>query len=63
MPKSVTADLATPGQSGPRALGILAGGGSLPGQVAAAARAAGRRVFMVGLSGFADPAGAGALAA
>jgi DUF1009 family protein len=38
------------------ALGILAGGGRLPGQVAAAARAAGREVFIVGLEGFADPA-------
>ena len=37
-------------------LGILAGGGRLPGQVAAAARAAGRGVFMIGLEGFADPA-------
>ena len=37
-------------------LGILAGGGSLPGQVAAAARAAGRPVFLVGLDGHADPA-------
>ena len=37
-------------------LGILAGGGRLPGQVAAAARAAGRSVFMIGLEGFADPA-------
>jgi UDP-2,3-diacylglucosamine hydrolase len=37
-------------------LGILAGGGQLPGKVAAAASAAGRRVFMVGLEGFADPA-------
>ncbi len=37
-------------------LGILAGGGQLPGQVAAAARAAGRVVFMIGLEGFADPA-------
>ena len=39
-----------------RALGILAGGGTLPGQIAAAAAAAGRRVFMIGLAGFADPA-------
>lgn len=39
-----------------RALGILAGGGPLPGQVAAAARAAGRNVFLIGLAGFADPA-------
>jgi DUF1009 family protein len=37
------------------ALGILAGGGPLPGRVAAAAAAAGRPVFMVGLEGFADP--------
>ncbi len=40
--------------SGPRALGILAGGGSLPGKVAAAARAAGRAVFLVGLEGYAE---------
>jgi DUF1009 family protein len=40
----------------PRALGILAGGGPLPGQVAAAARAAGRPVFIVGLEGYAEPA-------
>ncbi|HTI83450.1 MAG TPA: UDP-2,3-diacylglucosamine diphosphatase LpxI [Acetobacteraceae bacterium] len=37
-------------------LGILAGGGRLPGQIAAAAKAAGRPVFIVGLEGFADPA-------
>jgi DUF1009 family protein len=37
-------------------LGILAGGGPLPGRVAAAARAAGRAVFVVGLAGFAEPA-------
>jgi DUF1009 family protein len=36
------------------ALGILAGGGRLPGRVAAAAAAAGRAVFMIGLEGFAD---------
>lgn len=40
--------------SGP-ALGILAGGGPLPGRVARAARAAGRAVFIVGLQGFAEP--------
>ncbi|HVB67118.1 MAG TPA: UDP-2,3-diacylglucosamine diphosphatase LpxI [Acetobacteraceae bacterium] len=40
----------------PGPLGILAGGGDLPGQVAAAAAAAGRRVFMVGLAGHADAA-------
>jgi DUF1009 family protein len=40
----------------PRALGILAGGGSLPFQVASAARASGRAVFVVGLEGFADTA-------
>jgi UDP-2,3-diacylglucosamine hydrolase len=37
-------------------LGILAGSGRLPGQVAAAAHAAGREVFLVGLEGFAEPA-------
>ena len=37
-------------------LGILAGGGPLPGQVAAAAVAAGREVFLVGLEGYAEPA-------
>jgi DUF1009 family protein len=41
----------------PRPLGILAGGGPLPGRVAAAAVAAGRPVFLVGLEGFAEPAG------
>lgn len=40
----------------PRRLGIIAGGGVLPGKVAAAARAAGREVFIVGLEGFANPA-------
>lgn len=40
----------------PRKLGIIAGGGVLPGKVAAAARAAGRGVFILGLEGFADPA-------
>ena len=40
----------------PPALGILAGGGPLPGQVAAAAVAAGRAVFLVGLDGYADAA-------
>ena len=38
------------------ALGILAGGGGLPGRVAAAGSAAGRPVFIIGLDGFADPA-------
>ena len=41
----------------PRAvLGILAGGGPLPGRVAAAAEAGGRAVFLVGLDGYAEPA-------
>lgn len=40
----------------PRALGILAGSGPLPGRVAAAASAAGRKVFIVGLEGFAERA-------
>ena len=38
----------------PRALGIIAGGGPLPGRVAAAAAAAGRAVYIVGLQGFAE---------
>ena len=38
----------------PHALGILAGGGPLPGRVAAAASAAGRPVFIIGLEGFAE---------
>jgi DUF1009 family protein len=37
-----------------RKLGILAGSGPLPGRVAAAARAAGRDVFIVGLDGVAE---------
>ncbi len=37
-------------------LGILAGGGPLPGRLAAAAQAAGRAVFLVGFDGFAEPA-------
>ena len=44
----------------PRTLGILAGGGPFPGRVATAALAAGRRVFVVGLRGFAEPAVIGA---
>jgi DUF1009 family protein len=39
----------------PCALGILAGGGPLPGRVAAAAQASGRPVFLIGLEGFAQP--------
>jgi len=38
------------------ALGIIAGGGPMPLRVAAAARAAGREVFLLGLEGFAQPA-------
>ena len=37
-------------------LGIIAGGGMMPLRVAAAAQAAGRAVFMLGLEGFAQPA-------
>ncbi len=40
---------------GAGALGIIAGGGVLPGRVAAAARALGRKVVLIGLEGFADP--------
>lgn len=36
-------------------LGVVAGGGALPGQVAAAARAGGRGVFIVALESYADP--------
>jgi hypothetical protein len=54
MPEAASADLPARDSGPPRALGILAGGGKLPGQVAAAARAAGRRVFMVGLEGCAE---------
>src|ERR1700753_1505378 len=35
-------------------LGIIAGGGRVPGRIATAAAAAGRSVFIVGLEGFAD---------
>ncbi len=38
-----------------KALGILAGGGPFPGQVAAAAQAAGRPVFIIAFEDFADP--------
>lgn len=41
--------------SGSTGLGIVAGSGSLPGLLAAAARAAGRSVFVIGLEGFAEP--------
>ncbi|WP_428486141.1 LpxI family protein [Rhodopila sp.] len=41
---------------GNRGLGIIAGGGELPARVAAAGRAVGRSVFILGLEGFADPA-------
>ncbi len=37
-------------------LGILAGGGPFPGQVAAAASSAGRGVFIIGFEDFAEPA-------
>jgi DUF1009 family protein len=37
------------------ALGIIAGGGKLPGQVAEAAQAAGRQVFLAGIEGYAEP--------
>lgn len=37
-------------------LGIIAGGGGLPAQVARAAQAAGRDVFIAGIDGYADPA-------
>lgn len=55
MPETDAADLTHAPAGRPRALGILAGGGTLPAQIAAAAQAAGRSVFIVGLEGFADP--------
>ncbi len=39
----------------PGTLGVLAGGGPLPGQVAQAAIDAGRKVFLLGFHGFAEP--------
>src|SRR3954447_13652299 len=45
-----------PGVSRRSALGILAGGGTLPVEVAAAAQAMGRPVFIIGVDGSADPA-------
>lgn len=50
-----TSPISAPGEPG-TPLGIIAGGGPLPGRIAAAARAAGRDVFILGLEGFADPA-------
>ena len=44
-----------PADPSPPPLGILAGSGSLPARVAEAAMAAGRRVFIVGLDGHAEP--------
>ncbi|HUB15421.1 MAG TPA: UDP-2,3-diacylglucosamine diphosphatase LpxI [Acetobacteraceae bacterium] len=56
MPEMPAAGVPASGDAAmPRKLGILAGGGPLPGQVAAAAAAAGRAVFVVGLEGFAAP--------
>ena len=46
----------TMSDAAPRTLGILAGGGTFPARVATAALAAGRRVFIVGLEGYAEPA-------
>ena len=51
-----TVDSGQQGAKGRTTLGIIAGGGPLPGRVAAAAKAAGRDVFILGLEGFADPA-------
>ena len=49
--------MASDTQSDRGVLGIIAGGGAMPLRVAAAARAAGREVFLVGLEGFAEPRG------
>lgn len=56
MPRSEVLPDAGAAAAGTRGLGIIAGGGPLPGAVAAAARAAGRPVFILGIEGFADPA-------
>ncbi len=42
-------------ESSARPLGLIAGGGELPGLIARGARRAGRRLVVVGLRGFADP--------
>ncbi|MCE2576378.1 LpxI family protein [Komagataeibacter sp. FNDCR2] len=44
-----------PARPEPACVGILAGGGPLPGQVARAVARAGGRVFIVGFQGFAEP--------
>ena len=54
MPMTIAAP--TPPDPARSVVGILAGGGPLPGQVAAGAVAAGRAVFIVGFEGFAEPA-------
>ena len=56
MPPSSSSPSGSPPSAAPVPLGILAGGGVLPARVAAAAQAAGRPVFIVGLEGYADPA-------
>jgi|SRR5579875_446335 len=48
-------EAARPGEAPRGVLGILAGGGPLPGRVAAAAQAVGRAVFIVALEGYAEP--------
>ena len=47
---------ASPGTAGSARLGIVAGGGPLPGHVIAACRQSGRPFFVFALEGFADPA-------
>jgi DUF1009 family protein len=47
---------ASPRASTPPRLGIVAGGGALPGQVAAACQASGRPFFVLAIEGYADPA-------
>lgn len=54
-PGAESATVRDGGAAGPAAVGILAGGGPLPGRVAAAARAAGRKVFIIGLDGYVEP--------
>lgn len=51
-----TAASASPRATAPPRLGIVAGGGALPGRIAAACRASGRPFFVVALEGQADEA-------
>jgi DUF1009 family protein len=53
----MAADPASPGAGASPKLGIIAGGGALPGLLAAACKASGRAHYVLGLTGFAESAG------